>query len=113
MILTSEDLLAISQLLDVKLEGLLESKLETKLQPMRDDIRLLKDDVRVLKDDVRLLKLQNENDILPRLRNIEACYVSTYERYKNGIAQLTSMQADIDIMKNAIMRHSDKLRRLK
>lgn len=74
MALTSEDLLAISQLLDVKLdsklESVLESKLESKLQPIRDDIRLL--------------KLQNENDILPRLQNIEACYVSTYERYKSG-----------------------------
>ncbi len=98
MSLTSEDLLAISQLLDVKLESMLESKLETKLQPIRDDIRLL--------------KLQNENDILPRLRDIESNYLSTYERYKRGIAQLDSMQADIDIMKNVIMKHSDKLRQM-
>ena len=56
--LTREDLVAISQLLDVRLES--------KLQPISDDIRLL--------------KLQSENDILPRLQNIEACYKSTYER---------------------------------
>ena len=63
MALTREDLLAISQLMDVKLESVLESKLESKLQPIRDDIRFL--------------KLQNENEILPRLQNIEACYLST------------------------------------
>ena len=35
-----------------------------------------------IKDDIQLLKLQNENEILPRLQNIEACYTSTYNRYK-------------------------------
>lgn len=98
MALTTEDLLAISQLMDVKLESVLESKLESKLQPIRDDIRFL--------------KLQNENEILPRLQNIEACYLSTYERYKNGIMQLDAMQADIDIMKNVLMKHSRQLQQL-
>lgn len=87
MALTKEDLLAISHLLD--------KKLDNKLQP--------------LKDDIRFLKLQNENDILPRLRNIEACYLSTSERYKSGISQLESMQDDIDIMKAVIMKHSEML----
>ena len=105
MALTNEDLLAISQLLDVKLESILESKLESKLQP-------IKDDVRVLKNDVLLLKLQNENEILPRLKEMESCYLSTYERYKTGIVQLDSMQADIDVMKNVIMKHSEKFRQL-
>lgn len=98
MALTTEDLLAISQLMDVKLESVLESKLESKLQPIRDDIRFL--------------KLQNENEILPRLQNIEACCLSTYERYKNGIMQLDAMQADIDIMKNVLMKHSRQLQQL-
>ena len=38
MALTNEDLLAISQLLDVKLD----SKLKTELQPLKDDIRDIK-----------------------------------------------------------------------
>ena len=29
-----------------------------------------------IKDDIHMLKLQNENDILPRLQNIEADYFS-------------------------------------
>ena len=72
----NELLLAISALLD------------KKLQPVRADIQLL--------------KLQNENDILPRLQNIEACYTSTYNRYKSGISQIEAMQADINVMKSAI-----------
>lgn len=38
MSLTNEDLLAISQLLDIKLD----SKLQAELQPMKDDIRDIK-----------------------------------------------------------------------
>lgn len=47
MSLTNEDLLAISQLLD------------TKLKP--------------IKTDVKNINLTIENDVLPRLREIEAC----------------------------------------
>lgn len=65
-----------------------------------------------LKEDIQFLKLQNENDILPRLQNIEACYTSTYNRYKSGIAQIEAMQTDIDVMKSVIREHSEKLQKL-
>ena len=86
MALESEDLLALSQLLDIK------------LQP--------------IKDDIRFLKLQNENDILPRLRNLESCCTSTYERYKSGVTQIETMQSDIDIMKKVIIAHSERFQQM-
>ncbi len=86
MALTNEDLLAISQLLD------------SKLKP--------------IKDDVKGINLTLENDILPRLQNIESCYTSTYRRYQSGINQLEAMQADIDVMKKVITEHSEKLQKL-
>ena len=82
----NELLLAISELLD------------KKLQP--------------IKDDIQFLKLQNENDILPRLQNIEACYTSTYNRYKSGVSQIEAMQTDIDVMKSVIREHSEKLQKI-
>ena len=33
-----------------------------------------------VKDDVKSTRILIENDILPRLQNIEACYTSTYRR---------------------------------
>ncbi len=86
MALTNEDLLAISQLLD------------SKLKP--------------IKDDVKGINLTLENDILPRLQNIESCYTSTYRRYQSGINQLEAMQSDIDVMKKVITEHSEKLQKL-
>ena len=84
--LTSEDLLAISQLLD------------TKLKP--------------LEDRTKNIKLLLENDTLPRLQNIEACYTSTYRRYANGINQLEVMETDIGMIKKAVTEHSRKLQAL-
>lgn len=52
MTLTKEDLLAISDLLDQKLEV----KLKKELKPIKEDISDLKSDVKVLKDDVQGLK---------------------------------------------------------
>ncbi len=85
MALTNEDLLAISQLLD------------NKLNP--------------IKNDIRDMNLTLENDVLPRIQNIESCYTSTYKRYQSGINQIEAMQADIDVMKKVIVEHSEKLQK--
>lgn len=86
MALTNEDLLAISQLLDVKLKP--------------------------IKADVKGINITLENDVLPRLREIEACYTGTSKRYQSGINQIEAMQADIDVMKNVIREHSEKLQKI-
>lgn len=73
---------------------------------------LLDNKLRPIKDDIKTLKLQNENDILPRLQNIESCYTSTYRRYSNGMEQLDAIQSDIDIMKKVLQDHSEKLQKI-
>lgn len=84
MSLTNEDLLAISQLMD------------TKLKP--------------LEDRSKNMELLLENDVIPRLNNIESCYTSTYRRYANGIDQMEAVQTDLGIIKQIISEHSRKLR---
>ncbi len=86
MALTNEDLLAISQLLDVKLKP--------------------------IKNNLRDINLTLENDVLPRLQNIESCYTTTYRRYQSGVSQIEAMQADIDVMKKVITEHSEKLQKI-
>lgn len=61
---------------------------------------------------LKTIELTLENDVKPRLQNIEACYTSTYDRYKNSVEGYESMQADIDIMKKVIAEHSEKLQKL-
>ena len=86
MSLTQEDLLAISQLMDAKLKP--------------------------LEDRNKNIELLLENDVIPRLNNIESRYTSTYRRYANGISQLEAMQADIDIMKKILPEHAQRLSQL-
>lgn len=88
--LTNEDLLSISRLLD--------AKLDSKLQPILERLNRIEQ--------------RQENDIIPRLQNIESCYLSTYERYKESTAGYEAMQADIEILKKVTAEHSEKLRRL-
>lgn len=62
-----------------------------------------------LKSDIRDIKITLENDIMPRLQNIESCYTTTYKRYQAGVNRIDAMQSDIDIMKKVIAEHSQKL----
>lgn len=90
MTLTNEDLLAISQLLDVKLNA--------ELQPVKDDIRDIKLDI--------------ENVIKPQIRLLAENYVPAAKRFEKAASQIEAMQADIDIMKKVIAEHSQILHAL-
>lgn len=65
-----------------------------------------------INDRLKKIELTQENDILPRLQNIESCYTSTYKRYQTGIEQIDAMQADIDVIKSVIREHSEKLQKI-
>ncbi len=94
MALTNEDLLAISQLLDTKLD----SKLRSELQPVKDSMRDIK------------LHLENVTD-----RNIHLLaenYVPAAKRYEKASAEIEALQADIEIMKRVIAEHSEKLQKI-
>ncbi len=82
----NELLLAISEIMD------------KKLKPIND--RLTK------------IELTQETKILPRLQEIEACYIGTFNRYRSGVEQIEAMQADIDVMKSIIREHSEKLQKI-
>lgn len=91
MALTNEDLLAISQLLDTKLDA--------KLQPIENRLKRI---------EVDLL----ENNIIPRLNTIESCYIDTYNRYKDYADKMEAAFADIELLKKVVSEHSEKLQKI-
>jgi len=97
MALTNEDLLAISQLLDVKLDA--------KLKPMENDIKSIK-------DEQTRINLIIENDILHDINILVENYVPAAKRYQDATSQIEAMQADMDIMKKVISDHSEKLKKI-
>ena len=91
--------------------------LSNMLEPIRSDISEIKEDVSVLKEDVSDLKtrlkkveLTQEVEILPRLRTIEACYTSTYDRYKTNVEGYDKLREDMDVMQKVVTEHSEKLK---
>lgn len=91
MALTNEDLLAISQLLDTKLDA--------RLQPIENRLRRI---------EVDLL----ENNVIPRLNTIESCYIDTYNRYKDYADKMEAAFADIELLKKVVSEHSEKLQKI-
>ena len=79
MALTNEDLLAISQLLDTKLDA--------RLKPMEK---------RVKRIEIDLL----ENNVIPKLNTIESCYTETYNRYKDYADKIEAVSADVELFFN-------------
>lgn len=106
-----ELLLAVSDMMDKKLDAKL-NPLENNLRSVKDEVQSVKDEVRSVKNEVRQLKLFQEGVIMPRLQNIESCYVDTYKRYQAGSEQIEAMQVDIDVMKSVIQEHSGILQKM-
>ena len=91
MALSNEDLLAISQLLDTKLDA--------KLQPIENRLKRI---------EIDLL----ENNVIPGLNTIESCYTDTYNRYKDYSEMMEDAFADIKLLKKVVSEHSEKLQKI-
>ena len=86
----NELLLAVAELFD--------KKLETQLQPLRDDIRDI--------------KLTLENNITPNIQLLAENYVPAAKRYEKGSTEIENLKVDIELIKKVIKEHSDKLNRI-
>lgn len=90
----NELLLALSDIIDIKLKTVLQ----TELQPLKDDIRNIK------------LHLENITD--KNIQLLAENYVPAAKRYEKAVPEIEAMQADIEIMKKVITEHSEKLQKL-
>lgn len=138
----NETLLAISDLLDKKLKPVYEmqrqngarfDRIDEKFEKIDErfdridkkfdqiDERFEKVDKRLNKVDAQLagmndriknVELLIENDVSPRLQNIERCYVDTYQRYAVRNEEIDALKLDNEILKKVVQEHSRKLQTL-
>ncbi len=90
--------------LDAKLDARF-AQLDARLSPMERDIH-------TLQDDVIKINLTLENIIIPRLNTIESCYLDTYKRYQKYADKMETAFADIEMLKQVVADHSEKLQKL-
>ncbi len=100
--------------------------LKEDVQGLKEDVRVLKKDMQVLKGEVRVLQsdmeevkdrltkieLTQENTMLPRLQNIESCYLSTYERYKESLRDNEELKRDVSVIKVVLTDYGEILQRI-
>ena len=113
----NELLLQISELLDVKLQAT-ESRLREEIQQVKTELQgeiqqvktELQGEIQQVKTELQELKMCVENNVIPRLQNIEKCYTDTYDRYRIEIEKVNALEADVDILKKVVHEHSEKLK---
>lgn len=142
MTLTKDDLQAIAQIVDERLEhldektdrlqadmtdmkkhiGCLDEKtdhLQTDMTDVKKHISHLDEKVDDLQTDMIYVKKHVchldhmvKSEVIPRLKAIEGCYVSTYDRYRRYADGMEGTMADVEQLKRVAADHSRRLRRI-
>ena len=136
MTLTNDDLLALSQMMDDKLHPIekrldkIEDRLvnvedrlvnvehrltnvEMKVASLEKDVNWLKLETRHMKKELTELKICQETWIVPRLSNIEACYLGTSVRYQESADKVDAVCEDVELLKKVVSEHSEQLKKIR
>lgn len=117
----NELLLAISNIMDKKIHPLenrldnIENRLdniENRLDNVENRLDNVENDIQDLKFQVHKINLRLDNNITGQLREIQACYISTYERYKKGVEKNEQLYSDMELVKDVLKDHSQKLQKI-
>ena len=133
----NELLLSISQIMDKKLDPLekrmdtfeekldkldakidrVEQNLNTKIDLVQQNLNTVEQNLNAkidlveqsLKHSIHLINLTLDNNIVPRLNEIESCYISTSERYLKETDKIIALDTDLSVAKSVILEHRKKL----
>ena len=72
----------------------------------------IKNDLQDIKSRVTKIEMIQENKILPRLNTIEACYTSTFDRYKDSVEDYETIKQDISLLKKVVTEHSERIQKI-
>lgn len=86
--------------------------MKMEMQAMKTEIHVVKTEMQAMKTDLCQVKLYQENILEPRLNTIEACYTSTYDRYRRDAERMETAFSDIEVLKRTVENHSIQLQRL-
>ena len=98
---------------------ILWKKLDAGIQPITTDVKSIRDDMKLihsdnqdLKNQIAQIELRLENITDDRIKFLAENYMPAAKKYEKVTARIETMQADIDVMKNVIREHSEKLQKI-
>lgn len=100
----NELLLAISAMMD--------EKLKAENTGLQEEIQSIKEEIHSMRDEVIKNNIIMENEVVPRLQNIESCYTSTYTRYKRYSDKMEAVFSDVELLKRVVSEHSKALQKI-
>ena len=97
--------------LEVRVANVEESvtRLEKRVTKLEERVAKVEKQIDDIDTRVKKLEYMVEYMLLPRVRHIEECYLSTYKRYKEYCERMEQAFADIDILKITVHEHSLRL----
>ena len=100
----------LDKMLDEKLDRILDEKLDKKLDEKLD--KKLDEKLKPINDRLKRVEMTLDHNVVPRLQNIEECYLTTYKRYQKSVDDYEGMKQDIDVLKKVVESHSEKLQKI-
>lgn len=134
--LDKEDLMSISQLLDVKMDSALrpikeelggvkgevkdikeelggvKGDVKEELGSVKEELGSVKGELGSVKDRLRRIELHIENVTDKNIRLLAENYVPAAKRYEKAVLEMDDMKTDIEVMKVVIANHSKQLGKL-
>ena len=103
-----------------QVETSLRDEIQQVETSLRDEIQQVKtsleDEVQQVKtslgDEIKEIRLLLEFDVIPRLENIEDCYVFTFNKYSESFDKIETIQSDVNVLKKVVAEHSEKLQKI-
>lgn len=95
----------------------LKAELQAELQPMKDDLQELKHrmtniELHLENTTAKNIQFVAENTTAKSIQFIAENYQPAAKKYTKETAKIEAMQADIDVRKNVIREHSEKLQKI-
>jgi len=111
----NELLLAISDMMDQKLDCLnvrmdtMENRLSARIDAVDAKVDAL--DER-LSANIRDINITMENNLIPRIKHMEQCYLDTSKRYINETGRIDGLVTDVQVIKSVVLNHSEQLQKI-
>ena len=114
MALTKEDLLALSTMLDEKLEPIHNeiNDVKAEVKGMKTEIAGIQTEIKGMKQRITAIELRIENELVSDISFIAENVIPAAKKYEREAEKIESMQADIDVMKGVLKEHSKILQNI-